>query len=76
MEVKTEVGVNANAEVVVHHKDGRCILVGLSRVGVVCQSHLHLISLFLVRVKDHGPPDTTTKQYRQPFHDRMPVLQK
>jgi len=56
VEVEAEVGIDADAEVIVHDKDGRRVLVRLSRVGVVRQRHLHLIRLLLIRVKYHRPP--------------------
>jgi len=55
VEIQTEIGVDADAEVVVHDKDGRRVLILLSRVGVVCQRHFCLISLLLVRVKYNCP---------------------
>jgi len=65
VEVEAELGVNADAEVVVHDEDGRRVLVRLSGVGVVGQRHLHLVRLLLVGMKYHRPPNNNTINIRK-----------
>jgi len=55
VEIQTQIGVDADAKVVVHDKDGRRVLVLLSRFGVVRQRHLRLVGLLLIRMKYHCP---------------------
>ena len=56
MKVQAELGINADAEVVVHDEDLGGVLVGVGGVGVIGDGHLCLVLLFLIRVKDHCPP--------------------
>ena len=56
MKVQTDLGVDADAEVVVHDEDLGGVLVGVGGVGVVGYGHLGLILLLLVGVKDDRPP--------------------
>src|SRR6218665_2168953 len=62
MKVETEVGVNADPKVVVHHEDRSSVFVQLRGVRVVCDRHLRLICFLLVRVENYGP--TVKQSYR------------
>jgi len=55
VEIEAKVSIDADAEIVVHNKDGRRVLVLLSCVGVIRQCHLCFISLLLVWMKYHCP---------------------
>ena len=62
MKVETEVGVNADPKVVVHHEDRSSVFVQLRGVRVVCDRHLRLICFLLVRVENYCP--TVKQSYR------------
>jgi len=55
VEIQAKVGIDADAEVVVHDKNGCRVLILLSRVSVVRQCHLCLISLLLIWMKYNRP---------------------
>lgn len=61
MKVETEVSIDSNPEVVVHDEDRSRVFVQLGCVRVVCDRHLRLISLLLVRVENHGPAVSKAK---------------
>ena len=55
VEVQTELGVDADAKVVVHDKDGCRVFVLLSRLRVVSQRHFCLVRFLLIRMKYYCP---------------------
>lgn len=61
MKVETEIGINTDAKIIVHNKDGSGVLVRVSCIRVIGNGYLRLIRFFFIRMKYYSPPGEEDK---------------
>ncbi len=77
MEVEAKVGVNADAEVIVHDKDLRLVLLRVGRLALLLDRVSRLVNLLLVRVENHRPPaveETSLTKFKNKTRVRVRIV--